>query len=32
MGSYRYLNRVTRTMVKAWINREPYRQIPWTVS
>ena len=30
MDSYRYLNRVTRTAVKAWIKREPYREIPWT--
>jgi hypothetical protein len=28
--SHRYLNRVTRTAVKAWIKREPYRKIPWT--
>jgi hypothetical protein len=27
MDSYRYLNRVTRTAVKAWIKREPYREI-----
>jgi D-proline reductase (dithiol) PrdB len=30
MDSYRYLNRVTRTAVKAWIKREPYREVPWT--
>ena len=30
MDSYRYLNRITRTAVKAWIKREPYREIPWT--
>jgi D-proline reductase (dithiol) PrdB len=30
MDSYRYLNRVTRTAVKAWIKREPDREIPWT--
>ena len=30
MDSYRYCNRVTRTVVKAWIKREPYREIPWT--
>jgi D-proline reductase (dithiol) PrdB len=30
MDSYRYCNRVTRMAVKAWIKREPHRQIPWT--
>ena len=30
MDSYRYCNRVTRTAVKAWIKREPHREIPWT--
>jgi D-proline reductase (dithiol) PrdB len=30
MDSYRYLNRITRMAVKAWIKREPYREIPWT--
>jgi D-proline reductase (dithiol) PrdB len=30
MNSYRYCNRVTRTAVKAWIKREPHREIPWT--
>ncbi len=30
MDSYRYLDRTTRTVVKAWIKREPDREIPWT--
>lgn len=30
MDSYHYCNRVTRTAVKAWIRREPHREIPWT--
>lgn len=30
MDSYKYLNRITRTVVKAWIGREPRREIPWT--
>jgi hypothetical protein len=31
MDSYRYLNRVIRAAVKAWIKREPYREIPCTL-
>jgi D-proline reductase (dithiol) PrdB len=30
MDSYRYLNRTTRMVVKAWIKREPPREVPWT--
>lgn len=30
MDSYRYLNRTTRMVVKAWIKREVPHEIPWT--
>ena len=30
VDSYRFLSYVTRKLVKAWIAREPSREIPWT--
>jgi len=30
VDSYRFLDFVTRQMVKAWIAKEPLRNIPWT--
>jgi D-proline reductase (dithiol) PrdB len=30
VDSYRFLDRVNRMIVKAWIEREPSREIPWT--
>ena len=30
VDSYRFLSFFTRRMVKAWIEREPVREVPWT--
>jgi len=30
VDSYKFLDRINRMIVKAWIEREPRREIPWT--
>lgn len=30
VDSFRFIDRPTRTMIEAWIKREPAREIPWT--